>query len=185
MKSLPIPLLFERVSRYYVFIFLNLYGWGKIAGGQFYRKGALPEEVAITALAEASAYDLAWTFMGYSFAYICFIGGSQIIGAWMLLWDRSKLIGVAILIPILLNVIVFDIIFLETKGALVNAGIYFLMLLYILYFNQVRVVGAFQSLVTKSTHALIGNKALFHFCTLALMGAIFFVDQFLVRLVGH
>lgn len=52
--------------------------------------------------------------MGYSFAYILFIGVMQIVGAWMLLWERTKLLGVAILMPILVNIVVFDIIFLDT-----------------------------------------------------------------------
>lgn len=32
----------ELAARWYVFVFLNIYGLGKIAGGQFYRRGHLP-----------------------------------------------------------------------------------------------------------------------------------------------
>jgi len=59
----------ELAARWYVFWFLNVYGLGKILGGQFYRRGRLPEDVAKTLLGDANAFDLAWTFMGYSFAY--------------------------------------------------------------------------------------------------------------------
>ena len=69
----------ELAARWYVFIFLNVYGLGKIAGGQFYRRGRLPEEVAKTLLGEVNAFDLAWTFMGYSFAYILFIGLAEVV----------------------------------------------------------------------------------------------------------
>jgi hypothetical protein len=63
------------------FLFLNIYGVGKTAGGQFYRRGRLPEDVANTVLSEAAAFDLAWTFMGYSFAYILFVGVAGVLGA--------------------------------------------------------------------------------------------------------
>lgn len=187
MKNIDKAQIFEWVSRFYVFIFLNIYGTGKILGGQFYRRGALPEEVAATTLGEASAYELGWTFMGYSIIYIAFIGLSQILGAWMLLWNRTKLLGVTILIPIMLNIIVFDIVFLETKGVLANATIYFLMLLYILYFNRVQVKEAFAALTfqlspAKQASVLQVQNLLL---TIVMMAIIFAVDQFLVNLIGH
>ena len=96
----------------------------------------MPEVVANTTIEQATAFDLAWSFMGYSQFYILFIGISQIIGAWCLLANRTKLIEVMVLFPIMINIIVFDIIFLDVRDALVNAIIYFLMLNYILFFNK-------------------------------------------------
>ena len=121
MKKYNIKKLLSLVCRGYLFVFINFYGIGKIMGGQFYRKGKLPEAIANTTLEQANAYELAWTFMGYSFGYILFVGVLQIIGAWLLLWNKTKLLGVLILLPILTNIIVFDIIFLDVKDALVNA----------------------------------------------------------------
>ena len=98
--------------------------------------GELPNDVALQTLADATAFDLAWTFMGYSQAYIVFIGASQIIGAFLLLLNKTKFLGILILVPILLNIIVFDIIFLPDYGALSSAIMYFLLLLLVLYFNK-------------------------------------------------
>lgn len=185
--KLHLPTIFERASRYYVFIFLNVYGLGKIAGGQFYRKGSLPEAVAETTLAQASAFDITWTFMGYSYTYILFIGITQLLGAWMLLFERSKLIGTLILLPVMVNVVVFDSIFLDKKGALVNASIYLFMLLYILWFNKEKVISAVQSLTAKlevpkrSTKEVILRLAVVG----GLMTLIFVVDQFFVRMLGN
>jgi len=131
---------YELAARIHVFILLNLYGIGKIAGGQFYRKGKLPAEIADLPLAEVGAYDLAWTFMGYSFSYILFIGIFQIIGAWCLLWERTKLIGILILMPILVNIIVFDFIFLPQFDAICSAIIYFIQLNIVLFLNKERVM---------------------------------------------
>ena len=126
----------ELVLRQCVFIILNIYAISKLLGGQFYMKGKIPDEIANTTLGEASGFSLAWTFMGHSYFYILFIGVFQLSGAWFLLWNKTKLIGVLILIPIMVNIIVFDIIFLDVYPALANAIIVLLMLFLILFFNR-------------------------------------------------
>lgn len=154
-------------------------------GGQFYRRGDLPEEIASLTIEQASAYDLAWSFMGYSFSYILFIGLSQIIGAWLLLWNRTKLLGVTILFPILLNIIVFDLIFLDVKDAVVNAVLYFLMLVYILYFNKEKVIAAYKSFTATPSKSKLDKGQLSKRIGLVLivMALIFAIDQFFVNLI--
>ena len=187
MKSLKLDKAFEFACRFYVFIFLNIYGTGKILGQQFYRQGSLPPEVAETTLGQAGAFELAWTFMGYSFYYILFIGVSQLIGAWMLLFERTKLLGVAILIPILANIIVFDIIFLDAFGALASAIIYFSMLLYILFYNREKIVTVLKTLTGVSPEKQRALKSKFYTIAVAIviMAVIFVLDQTFVNLLGH
>ena len=127
---------FELVLRQCVFIILNIYALSKLLGGQFYMKGKLPAEIANTTLGEASGFSLAWTFMGHSYFYIMFVGIAQLIGAWFLLWNKTKLIGVLILLPIMVNIIVFDIVFLDVYPALANAIIVLLIFFLILFFNR-------------------------------------------------
>ncbi len=174
--------IFELVCRWYVFIFLNFYGLGKIAGMQFYRKGRLPAEVAELTLDSADAFSLAWTFMGYSFPYILFVGILQIIGAWFLLWNKTKFFGVLILLPIMANIIIFDIIFLEKKGATVNATIYFLMLLGILWINKSQIAKVLKVISEVPIGKKITIKTVLK--VLAIMGMVFVVDQFFVALAG-
>jgi hypothetical protein len=177
----------ELAARWYVFWFLNVYGLGKIAGGQFYRRGRLPADVAKTLLGEANAFDLAWTFMGYSFAYILFIGLAEVVGAWLLLWERTKLLGVAILLPVMVNIIVFDIIFLDVYGALASATIYTVLLVVILVCNKEAVGEAFRALVPQSLPSQIPQKQKGRTAIVALlvMGLLFAFDQLLVNLLGH
>ena len=174
----------ELAARWYVFLFLNVYGVGKIAGGQFYRRGRLPEDVATTLLRDASAFDLAWTFMGHSYAYILFIGLAEILGAWLLLWDRTKLLGVAILVPIMLNILVFDAIFLDKYGALASAAIYTLLLVVIVICSRDRVAEAIRAL-TAAQPAPLQMKAKVMIAALVIMGLLFAFDQMLVNLLGH
>jgi hypothetical protein len=65
----------------------------------------------------------------------------------MLLWQRKKLIGVAILLPIMVNILVFDVIFLDQYGALASAAIYTALLFLILTCNEDRVRLAFRALI--------------------------------------
>jgi len=148
MKNISIKHGMELAARIYVWFILSSYGLGKIVGGQFHRRGQLPDDVALQTLADATAYDLAWSFMGYSQTYIVFIGASQIIGAFLLLFNKTKFIGIAVLIPILLNIIVFDIIFLPDYGALASATLYFSLLVLILYLNGEKLKHIFIKLIT-------------------------------------
>jgi hypothetical protein len=180
-------MVIELAARWYVFIFLNVYGLGKIVGGQFYRRGRLPEEVANTLLGEAPAFDLAWTFMGYSFGYILFIGLAEVLGAWLLLWDRTKLLGVAVLLPVMVNILVFDVLFLDKYGALASATIYTLLLLVILVCNKERVGQAVRALTSRvqSARMPVQQKARVVIVALVAMGLLFVFDQLLVNLFGH
>lgn len=145
--------ILDRACRYYVCFFLLVYGLGKMLGGQFYRRGELPADIAALTLGEAEAFPLAWTFMGYSGAYIAFVGISQVIGALFLLHERTKLLGVTILVPILLNIIVFDIIFLnDGDAALGNAVLYLILLCAVLYFNRHKVITAFNALTAPANY---------------------------------
>jgi hypothetical protein len=174
----------ELAARWYVFVFLNVYGLGKIAGGQFYRRGHLPEDVAQTLLRDVDRFDLAWTFMGYSFAYILFVGLAEVIGAWLLLWDRTKLLGVAILLPVMVNIVVFDVIFLDKYGALASATIYTLLLLVILACNRERVGESIRALMAGGPKRT-PQRARLVVVALLIMGILFAFDQALVHLFGY
>ncbi|MFT5244027.1 MAG: hypothetical protein ACI8QQ_001960 [Psychroserpens sp.] len=177
---------FEVVLRQCVFFILNIYAISKIFGGQFYMKGKLPVEIVNTTLGEASSFSLAWTFMGHSYFYILFVGFTQLIGAWFLLWNKTKLLGVFILIPIMVNIIIFDIIFLDIYPALANAIIIILMLLLILFFNKEIVKTAYQKLISspQKTKVSLKRKLLTIGITIFAIVLIFSFDTLLEYWLG-
>ena len=138
---------FELAARFYAATMLSVYGLGKIVGGQFYRKGALPDEVAVTPLSEAGGFDLAWTFFGFSEGYIYFIGLSQLLGCALLIFNKTKLLGVAVLVPILLNIIVVDYFYSISTGAMMSAIGYLTAISFVAFCNRQKVLAAFQSLI--------------------------------------
>jgi len=177
---------FELVLRQCVFIILNIYALSKLLGGQFYMNGKLPAEIASTTLGEASGFSLAWTFMGHSYFYILFVGLTQLVGAWFLLWNKTKLIGVLMLIPIMVNIILFDIIFLDVYPALANAVIVFLMLLLILFFNKEIIIAAYQRLISspKNFKVPLKRKLLTIGITIIVIVLIFSFDSLIEYWLG-
>ena len=177
---------FELVLRQCVFIILNIYALSKLLGGQFYMKGKLPAKIANTTLGEASGFSLAWTFMGHSYFYIMFVGIAQLIGAWFLLWNKTKLIGVLILLPIMVNIIVFDIIFLDVYPALANAIIVLLMLFLILFFNREIVKDTVIKLTNFQSKSSVSiKKRLITFgITILFIVLIFSFDSFIEYWIG-
>lgn len=179
---------FELTARIHVFLLLNAYGLGKIVGGQFYPKGFLPPELASMPISEVGGFDLLWTFMGYSYIYVLFVGISQLVGAWLLLWNRTKLLGVAILLPILMNIIILDALFFEgvALGALGSALVYLSLLLYILYHNRAQVITVLQVMLTplrkKNVERPRWQMVLIALC---LFGLTFGVEQLIVRSLGY
>ena len=178
--------IFEVVLRQCAFIILHIYAISKILGGQFYMKGKLPAEVANTTLGEASSFTLAWTFMGHSYYYILFVGIAQLIGAWFLLWNKTKLLGVLILIPILINIIIFDIIFLDVYPALANAIIVFTMLLLIMLLNKERIINVFQVLTnfSEKPKVQLKRRILTIMITIIIIILIFAFDSFIEYWLG-
>lgn len=179
--------IIELTLRIYVWIMVSLYGAGKIAGGQFYRSGHLPETVAQTTLANASGFDLTWTFFGYSFGYILFIGSSQLIGGLLLLFERTKLLGVAILVPVLLNIIVVDFFYSISNGAMMSAIFYFTSLMVIAFINREKVISALQSLTKHDTSEKLHVKKRLILLASAGLGflLIFLVEQQMLNVVGR
>lgn len=181
------PLLLEKGARFYVFLMINAYAWGKLMGGQFYRKGKLPAEVAKQTMAEVNSFDLAWTFMGYSYTYILFIGVSQLIGSWMLLWNKTKLLGALILLPILINIVVFDFVFLDRLGALASAALYLFLTIIILFINRKKLWASVFQLLVESPEGenTRSGKWVQVGAVLLLLVMLFSLDQLLVNLFAH
>lgn len=175
----------ETVARWYVAAMLGVYGLGKMMGGQFHRHGQLPESVAKQPVENLGGFDLAWTFFGYSQAYILFIGLSQVIGALLLLGNRTKLLGVAILMPILLNIIVIDAVF-GIHDAMMGAIFYGLLLCLIVCLNWEKVRAAFRALTQKSvTRQRPWKERLMHIgLAVGVFVVFFFLETLLLKMAG-
>lgn len=94
--------LIQLVITYYLACVMLKYGFDKIFKSQFY----LPEPNTLyTPLGMLDKDILFWSTMGTSYSYNIFMGLMEVIPALMLLYYRTRILGLFILSGILLNVV--------------------------------------------------------------------------------
>jgi|GEM_PF-5044162 len=143
MKS-PVYYL-ELACRYYLCAVLIRYGWAKILN-PFHGSGQLPEYLAGHTTGQPADLELAWLFSGHVYLYIFSMGLMQVTGALLLLFNRTKLIGMAILLLVLLNMLVVEDCFGTSLGALFSACLYLCLLLALIFMNREQVKNAWRAL---------------------------------------
>ena len=160
---------------------------GKVIGAQFYTPDVIPPEIETMPIGIVPDFELAWVFMGRSYGYMLFIGLAEVIGALLLLFNKTKLVGTLILIPIMVNVIVFDIFFLDAYGALAGATLYLLMLLTILVINKEKISAVIKELIRPKARlkTSLKDNALKYLIVLVIIGLIFIGDQLMVNFLGY
>src|SRR5690606_10338367 len=99
--------LIELTWRIFTAFYMFRYAMVKINGQQF----AYGKSLYNKTINELSGLDLTWVFFSYSPIFSNIIAFFQIIGGIFLLFNKTKLIAVAILFPILLNIILIDILY--------------------------------------------------------------------------
>jgi len=93
------------VRIYLGFEMLN-YGLVKIVKIQFPYPST---ETLATPVGQLSPTMLMWTFMGYSTAYNLFTGGAEVLGAILLFFRRTTLLGALITIGVMANVVMLNV----------------------------------------------------------------------------
>ena len=124
------------------------YAMVKFSGEQF----AYGKNLYDKTINELSGVDLTWVFFSYSPTFSNIIACFQIIGGLLLLFNKTKLIGVAILFPILLNILLIDILYagFPILEAIINATFYIIVLIFTCYNQRVEIMASFRMLILKS-----------------------------------
>jgi len=130
---------FQGLLRYGIALELCLLGWEKIFHLQF----ITPIGKLDNPFSSFSLTDLLWAFFGQSYSFILVIGFIQIIGSVLLLFSRTRLVGVFILIPVLLNIILLDFFYEIASGPLTLAIILFGGVMYFLLIEYDRLKAFF------------------------------------------
>lgn len=82
-----------------------------------------------------SPSEIFWSFYSHSYAFGCIIAGLQIAGALLLLFNRTRLAGVFILLPVLANILLMDIFYQIGGSVVVHASIMMSGVLYLLFLD--------------------------------------------------
>ncbi len=133
----PATLAFwQGLIRYGVAFDLAEFGWAKICHLQL----VMPMSKLDLPYNSFSSSDLFWYFFSYSYTFGCIIAALQIAGAMLLLFHRTRLVGVFILLPVLANILLMDIFYQIGFGVVVHASIMMAGILYFLVieFNRLK-----------------------------------------------
>jgi hypothetical protein len=133
----PATLAFwQGLIRYGVAFDLAEFGWAKICHLQL----VMPVSKLDLPYRDFSPSDLFWYFFSHSYLFGCIIAGFQIAGAMLLLFRRTRLVGVFVLLPVLGNILLMDIFYQIGDSVVVHASIMMLGALYFLFieFNRLK-----------------------------------------------
>ncbi|WP_217603167.1 hypothetical protein [Chitinophaga sp. GbtcB8] len=133
----PATLAFwQGLLRYGVAFDLATFGWEKLFHLQF----VMPLSKLDLPYSSFSSQELFWAFFSYSYPFGCIIAGCQLTGAMLLLFRRTRLAGVFILLPVLANILLMDIFYQIGASVVVHASIMISGTLYFLFieFNRLK-----------------------------------------------
>lgn len=126
----PATLAFwQALIRYGVAFDLAEFGWAKIC----HRQLVMPISKLDLPYRSFSPSDLFWYFFSHSYMLDCIIGGLQVVGAMLLLFRRTRLAGVFVLLPVLTNILLMDIFYDIGGSVVVHASIMMAGVLYFLF----------------------------------------------------
>jgi len=125
--------------RYFLALDLCMFAFQKIFHLQF----SIPMGVLDNPFNSLSGEQMVWAFFGRFYAFTLIIAGLQIGGSILLLFRRTRLFGVIILLPVLFNILLLD--YFYDLGTVVNGYITLLTLaaLYLLLLDYDRLVQFF------------------------------------------
>jgi hypothetical protein len=138
-RSAAILAFWQGLIRYGIAMDLSMIGFQKLFHLQFSTHlGALD-----LPFSSFSPEDLTWAFFGQSRAFVCVIGGLQILGSFLLVFNRTRLVGIFVLLPVVLNIVLLNACYHFDWGESIQALELLLALLYLLFSEYGRLVEFF------------------------------------------
>ncbi|SEW52764.1 hypothetical protein [Chitinophaga arvensicola] len=115
------------------------FGWHKI----FHLQMAVPLGVLDLPFNSLDGETLTWAYFRRSYPFMVAIALSQMSSAWMLMFSRTRLLGLIIMIPVLINILLIDIFYQLHTGVILHALILFACVVYLLMQSYTSLVDYF------------------------------------------
>jgi hypothetical protein len=164
---------FRGILRYWLALEISTYGFAKILKTQFgvaHYRDDMP-------VGQLNGFNLTWNYFAHSYALAVIIALCQIGGSILLLFRRTTLLGVFILLPVMVNIVLINFFFDISPGAFMNSVMFTLGLLYLLLLQRSALITAFfRSAGSELPVVRLGVfRNLFRFLAVALaFGLIFY-----------
>ncbi len=137
--------------RWYLAYYMVDYGFGKMVGNQF---GHRSDEILNTPLKDVDKFHLAWHLFSLDKTFDMVVGASQIIGAILIVINRTVLVGALMLLPILGQIFLVDLAFTTNMyGAALPIRLSYMIFsdLLILWYYKDRMVLVWNNLTNGTT----------------------------------
>ncbi|HLW51744.1 MAG TPA: hypothetical protein VKW06_02785 [Candidatus Angelobacter sp.] len=125
--------------RYLSALLLFIYASSKLAGRQF----TLPPETALRPVGSLTGYQLAWFYYSYSHVYAVILGLIQVAGGGLLLFRKTALLGAALMLPVMTNIVMINVFFRIAWGALGTSTFILASMLAVLWRHRQALVRVF------------------------------------------
>ena len=155
-RSSAILAFWQGVIRYGIALDLSMIGFQKLFRLQF----STPIGALDLPFSSFSPEDLTWAFFGQSRTFVCIIGGLQILGSFLLVFSRTQLTGIFILLPVVLNIVLLNACYHFEWGESIQALILLTALLYLLLSEYPRLVEFFFRAKTRPPPAPVRSRLL-------------------------
>jgi hypothetical protein len=119
--------LFIRIIRVWLTLALCSYAFAKILGTQFANNQVVDNSLT----KDLSGFELTWFYFQYSYPFSLTIALFQLLGATLLLFRRTVLPGIGILLPIMINIVLINVFYEINNAAATNAFFYTFGLLFL------------------------------------------------------
>jgi uncharacterized membrane protein len=141
-KATTLFAFWDGALRYVIAFDLCVFGLGKFFDIQRH----VPQIWLNSPYDSLAPYQIFWAFFGHFYALQCIVGAMEIAGSVMLLFRKTRLVGIVFLLPITLNILLLDSFYL--RGTTYYIGMITLGLIYLFLMEYLRLVKFF--LVDKS-----------------------------------
>ena len=137
-------------------------------------------------LPELTGMELMWAFYGYSLPFALTIGFLEILGAVLIFFKKTKIIGCLLTSIILVNIILQDIFFNVNKGALITAIILQLFILIILWMDKTKILIAFKTITRHNkTKQDLKKRVVTFTITFIAFVTLLFLQHHLISFISH
>ena len=120
--------IFHAILRYWLAFSIATYGFAKLFKTQFGNSYHRADTMA----GVMNGFDLTWNYFAHSYPLAIIIGCCQILGGLLLVFRRTTLLGVALLLPVMVNIVLINLFYDIATGAFVNSMLFTLGLLYLM-----------------------------------------------------
>lgn len=141
IQNPKIHICLQTIIAFYVAYEIARYGSAKVLKTQF----QAPNFILETPIGELNGFWMTWTYFGYSQTLAMILGLIQVGGCILLLFRKTRLLAIMILLPVMVNIDLIDHFYKISPLAYYNALHYTFMLTFLLFLDYDKLKEAFFS----------------------------------------